>query len=73
MTGRVLQIKIESGETTCASEPGKFCQFVGIRGIGTQYACRLFPSSDDSCSRLEDRDGWLQRLPECIESEESNA
>ena len=73
MNNRVLRIKIEAGETTCASEPGKFCQFVGVRGMGTQHLCLLFPSNDSSYSRLEDRDGWLQRLPECMESEESNA
>lgn len=66
---RILEIKIEAGATTCAIEPEQFCQFVGVRRMGTQHVCRLFPTNADSYSPLEDKDGWLQRLPECIESE----
>lgn len=63
---RILEFKIEAGATTCASEPGKFCRFVGTRKMATQYVCRLFPTADDSYSPLKDRNGWLQRLPECL-------
>lgn len=69
MNNRTLHVNIKAGATTCASEPGEFCRFVGTRKMGTQHVCRLFPTDDDSYSPLEDHSGWLQRLPECIERE----
>ena len=64
-----LSIPIIAGKTTCASEPGKFCQFVGTIRFGQEHVCRLFPSENNSHTRLESSDGWLQRLPECIAAE----
>lgn len=55
-------ILIEHGEKTCASEPGKFCRFAGSKSFGTDPWCTLFNT------RLRDKDGWLQRAPECLET-----
>lgn len=37
-----LIIPIECGETTCASEPGKFCRFLWIQKFGTEFVCGIF-------------------------------
>ena len=62
-----LTFQIECGETTCASEPGKFCQYVGVQGFGTKPICLLFRDSRAQPVRLWDSDGWLQRCGECLE------
>ena len=60
-----LQIKIEAGETTCAKEPGKFCQFFGTMRFGTFPICTLFPSDHDVFTELKEKDGWVQRCADC--------
>jgi len=53
-----------TGETTCSeppSYPGSMCPFVFARRFGTEGVCRLFGDVP-----LDDVDGWLQRLPECV-------
>lgn len=67
---RTLQLRISAGEATCASEPGKFCPFVGVTNMGTVYVCRLFPSDEAAHSLLIEKDGWLQRLPKCVLAEQ---
>lgn len=64
----VIKLEIECGETTCASEPGKFCRFVGAMRFGTIPICLLFPDRESPHTRLEDKDGWLQRCPQCMEN-----
>jgi len=72
---RKLTVLIEAGDTTCASEPGKFCKFVGSKRFGSVYVCMLFPESNpghkDSGTDtiLKEKDGWLQRCPACLEAE----
>lgn len=63
MPDRILQIAIIAGETTCASEPGKFCPFARARADGAYPNCLLFGEP------LAAEDGWLQRLPRCLEAE----
>ncbi len=63
---RQLTIAIESGEKTCASEPRKFCPWVQTVRFGTMWQCGLFGGKE--LDRGEDGE-WLQRLPECIASE----
>ena len=53
---------IESGENTCASEPGRFCQFAGAKSFGTRPWCMLFNTE------LKDINGWLQRSPKCLKN-----
>lgn len=62
---RHLTIAVESGETTCASEPGKFCPWARVKRFGTVWVCSLFEMK----SLHDDENGWLQRLPECIGAE----
>lgn len=64
---RPLQIVIESGETTCASEPGRFCPWVRTTHFGQRFLCGLF----DGKSLGENDNGWLRRLPECLAAEEA--
>ena len=54
----ILSFSIECGKKTCASSPGKFCQYFGhdLRGNGL---CHFFGT-------LEDKDGWVQRRDECL-------
>lgn len=63
----------ESGPETCAKfEGGKdpvMCPEVGTTHYGTVFVCRRFPSKDNSHTVLKDKDGCLQRCPECIQAE----
>lgn len=56
-----LDLTIECGQDTCASEPGEFCQFTTTRpgSFGRKAYCRLFFTD------LYDKDGWLQRCSAC--------
>lgn len=69
MGARVVQIEINCGEKTCASQPGEFCKYLGTTRFGTIYVCILFPSEAGAYTVLEDADGWLQRCPACLEAE----
>ena len=54
----------KTGETTCSEQPactGSMCRFVRVRNFGTEFTCGMFDE------RLNEDDGWLQRLPECKE------
>ena len=62
-------ITIDAGEKTCASEPGKFCRYVGQKAFGTKHVCTFpFLSETTDYPRLYDVDGWLMRLPVCLET-----
>lgn len=57
-----LVIRTNVGETTCAAEPGKFCRFLGTRGMKAIPHCLL------NCEDLfENSDGWVQRSKKCLE------
>lgn len=70
----VFKFTIECGEKTCASEPGKFCQFLGSLGMRARPICRLFPSEVTAFTKLEDTVGkgkaWVLRCLACLEQEE---
>lgn len=72
---KTLQIQIDCGETTCAREPGKFCEFFGTRRFGTTPVCMLFPQADPNphnqgaSTDLKGKDGWIQRCSACMEAE----
>jgi len=58
------RVALRAGATTCSekpSYPGSMCRFVGTKGFGTMFVCRLF--GDEV---LTDKDKWLQRLPQCL-------
>jgi len=57
---------IVCSETTCASERGKFCDYVGTRRFGSERVCTAFEGEP---IRLYDHDGWLQRCDACLEAE----
>jgi hypothetical protein len=57
----ISTITFTHGAKTCASEPGKFCHWCISRHFGTRQVCMLFYDEP-----LYDKDGWLQRCPECI-------
>jgi len=56
-------IMMEHGETTCASEPGKFCLFLGAKCFGTKPVCMLF---DDTPLREDFVGGWVKRCDQCM-------
>lgn len=47
-------------ETTCGSGNGKFCPHFYTRRFGSEIFCGIFNKG------LEEKNGWTQRLPECI-------
>jgi hypothetical protein len=57
--------EIECGEKNCASEPGKFCKYLGISKLGMQVECRLFGCVLDVTKWGM---GWTQRCKECLEA-----
>ncbi len=62
---RNLTIVIDSGETRCASEPGKFCPKVMVTHMGTRWVCSAFGNAPIK----EDAEGWLARIPACLAAE----
>ena len=54
-------IMIEHGEKTCASEPGKFCKFLGHKSFGVVPVCMLF-----NTETLYEEDGWTLRSNTCL-------
>jgi len=71
MSERILKIKIEAGDKTCASAPGVFCPWMWTQRFGQERICHIF-----SERRLKDympleigEDGWIQRHPDCIVAE----
>jgi len=56
---------IVCGETTCASAPGKFCDYAVARKFGLEPVCIAF----DEPIPLYDHDGWLQRCQACLDAE----
>jgi hypothetical protein len=69
---RILNIEIDCGEKTCASEPGKFCEYLSTKKFGSIYLCGIFidPDNVEAYTVLEeDEHGWLQRCQKCLDSE----
>ena len=68
---QVIKIKIECGEHTCASEPGKFCGYAGTVRMSDPI-CFLFHTHDKRGGfkpyvELDAIDGWTQRCQQCKE------
>ncbi len=59
----VIKKTIFCGEKTCAIEPGDFCAELGTKNFGTRPWCLLFGED------LYERDGWVQRCPQCLIAE----
>lgn len=53
-------IEFETGETTCAIEPGKLCRFCASQNFGQQAWCGLVKEP------IYDKNGWLQRTKSCM-------
>jgi hypothetical protein len=60
-----VTLSYECGETTCATEPGKFCRFLGAIHFGQVPVCMLFDNRE-----LQEKEGWTQRCEECLEAEQ---
>ncbi len=56
-----IPIEIECGETTCASEPDKFCHLFAsdMQGDGVCYLYGKVFQNDE---------GWIERHPRCLET-----
>lgn len=48
----------QCGETTCASEPGRFCRFLQVHPI-RDGNCELF-------GKVFEEGGWIQRHRHCL-------
>lgn len=66
---RTLKFNIDCGAMTCASEPGKFCEFTGAKSFGTKPWCLLFDTALDDSG---EPNGWLKRCKECVDTEEKS-
>lgn len=62
-----LVLNITCGEKTCASEPGKFCEYVRSKKFGTRWDCYLFGELGNS---KDDGTGWLLRHEDCLAAED---
>jgi hypothetical protein len=71
---RQISLVIECGENTCANEPGHFCPFLRTTRFGTLPFCHLWHDTDihGKPTSLLEKDGWLQRRPECKLAEACN-
>jgi hypothetical protein len=56
-----ISLNIKCGKETCASEPGRFCEFFMC---GFKVSCALF-------GLLEEENGWVQRATSCKEAQSS--
>ena len=65
-------MKIEHGKTTCASEPGKFCRFLGDTNFGTVPVCMLFGNQRLQEHAEGETKGWVIRCLQCTEEFASN-
>ena len=65
---RQLSIYVDCGDTTCASEPGKFCAYAMSSRFGTIWHCGLFKMAQLNTSK-PDGDGWLLRCDACLAHE----
>ena len=63
---RTLQIEIDCGEKTCASEKGKFCQSIHHGPCGVAL-CDLFGGRLDNTK--DDYSGWTLRCDACLAAE----
>ena len=61
---KTLKIDIDCGDLTCASKPGKFCEWIGSRKFGQIARCMLFDQD------LELIDGWTHRCEQCLQHQE---
>ena len=67
---KTIRLTITSGERSCASSPGEFCIFLLSTNFGTRWRCQIFDSSDTrEQTGLKEVDGWIQRHPGCLASE----
>lgn len=63
-----LNIIFEAGETTCASKPGKFCEWLRTDMYG-RLSCQIFGPLKTS---KPDGRGWVLRHDNCIASEDQS-
>lgn len=58
-------ISFVTGEKTCASTPGEFCRWVGVKSFGMKHVCMLFGDA-----RLFENEpgGWLMRCQQCLDA-----
>ena len=78
----ILRITIDCGPLTCASEPGKFCEYLGTTRMGSVPVCMLFPAESPSrrepgAATILKEDpplvGWVQRCQACLDAEKKGA
>ncbi len=59
---KTITYEINCGVRSCASEPGKLCDFIRTTHHGRLFHCGLF-----DMEVLGETDGWLQRCDDCTE------
>ena len=67
---KTIKLQINCGEKTCINEKKERCPFLLTKKFGTVWLCEIWQRYPDGEERyLDEKDGWLQRHQECIESE----
>lgn len=64
---KTLKIPINCGDKTCFKSYGVHCRYLFAQHFGTYWFCGLLHSEDRQ--ELIEKDGWLQRCPECLKHE----
>lgn len=64
---KTITLQIECGEDTCASEAGKFCEYLGTSTSITPV-CALFPFDEASYTRLDFDQSVVRRCDACKEA-----
>jgi len=72
MTAVTHTLTFVSGETTCASEPGKFCKFLYTKNFGTSAVCHLFDDNPLFEHTFGEKKGWIARCHQCMKQFSSN-
>lgn len=64
MTEFIINHKVQCGETTCASKPGKFCDHFGPGPFGVMARCHMF-----NVNLYPNATGLHQRCDACMKAE----
>lgn len=65
---KTYTVNVNCGTQTCATEPGQFCDHLGVTNFGVRAVCKLFQTTCGQDVVLKDKDGWLQRCQQCLDN-----
>jgi len=57
-----IKVTVSNHPWRCIDEDGQYCPWIRTMNFGTVWLCALFHENDT----LKERDGCLEKHPECI-------